>query len=355
MKYSGTMEGRARRWGQREGALPEASPTEEGHSFCPLCDLTFSLPWAGALKGPLRTLGSPFPTPAHHGRRFFLWKRAGRRCGRPRGRARASASGTHSGCVAPRVRTPRSPVPGLGLMIPPLQGMGEKRGARPCYLGTSPRPPPNPSRDTRGRVQTLPGSLRLRDQKQKNPGSRGAAESAERPKPGEGGEGCRLTSARCYRPRPVLGFRAGGRRVCPSGCPGNLATSGARGEPPPLRPGPGDPFPQHRDPRAPPAHFAKAKAAEPETKKLQHSSSPGLSARPEPPRALPRPQRQRARTGQEREAEWASLLPYAGQLEAGPPGPGTSRGSRTPPSAGTVPGPRHRTQVKSFPTSPAER
>ena len=61
MKYPAGQWRGARGAGPAGGSLPEASPTEEG-TFCPLCDLTFSLPWARKLsKGPLRTLDSPLP------------------------------------------------------------------------------------------------------------------------------------------------------------------------------------------------------------------------------------------------------------------------------------------------------
>lgn len=139
---------------------------------------------------------------------------------------------------------------------------------------------------------------------------------------------CALLPARA----PVLGSRAGGRRVCVSGCPGDPRLPGSPWRAPAFRPGPGDPLPQHRDPRAPPAHFAKAR----KRPSRRQRNSNLLHSRPlRPPQtlpgALPRPRRRRARTGRGREAGWASLLPYAGRLEtASDPGPGTSRGSRAP-------------------------
>ena len=97
-------------------------------------------------------------------------------------------------------------------------------------------------------------------------------------------------------------------------------------------PRPGDPLPQHRDPRAPPAHFAKAR----KRPSRRQRNSCLLHSRPlRPPQtlpgALPRPRRQRARTCREREAGWASPLPDADQLQAGSaPCPGTPSGSRAP-------------------------
>ena len=143
MKYPAGQWRGARGAGPAGGSLPEASPTEEGHSFCPLCDLTFSLPWARRLsKGPLRTLDSPFPTLAHHGVEVL--------CGKGLASVRAAAGRGASLSLpdpqrvrpAPRVRTPRSPVPGLGLVVPPLEGLGEKRGLDRVPGNPSPQPRP---------------------------------------------------------------------------------------------------------------------------------------------------------------------------------------------------------------------
>ena len=332
MKYPAGQWRGARGAGPAGGSLPEASPTEEG-TFCPLCDLTFSLPWARKLsKGPLRTLDSPLPTLAHRGVEVL--------CGKGLASVRAAAGRGASLSLpdpqrvrpAPRVRTPRSPVPGLGLAVPPSERSGEKRGQDRVPGNPSPPPRPNPQPGQAGGGTDFAQRSRVRDQSAQEPGGAGgAAELAERPKPGEGGEGmtanpCALLPARA----PVLGSRAGGRRVCVSGCPGDPRLPGSPWRAPALRPGPGDPLPQHRDPRAPPAHFAKAR----KRPSRRQRNSNLLHSRPlRPPQtlpgALPRPRRQRARTGRGREAGWASLLPYAGQLEAAsPPGPVTSRGSR---------------------------
>ena len=134
MKYPAGQWRGARGAGPAGGSLPEARPTEEG-TFCPLYDLTFSLPWARKLsKGPLRTLDSPLPTLAHRGVEVLCGKGlASVRAATGRG-ASLSLPDPQRVRPAPRVRTPRSPVPGLGLAVPPSERLGEKRG-QDCVPG----------------------------------------------------------------------------------------------------------------------------------------------------------------------------------------------------------------------------
>ena len=175
MKYPAGQWRGARGAGPAGGSLPEARPTEEG-TFCPLYDLTFSLPWARKLsKGPLRTLDSPLPTLAHRGVEV--------RCGKGMASVRAATGRGASLSLpdpqrvrpAPRVRTPRSPVPGLGLAVPPSERLGEKRG-QDCVPG-NPSPPPRPNPQpgqAGGGTDFAQRSPSPRPRAHRNPGAQGA-------------------------------------------------------------------------------------------------------------------------------------------------------------------------------------
>ena len=264
-----------------------------------------------------------------------MWRRAGQRAGGSGAGREPQPPGPTAGASRAASAHSWKSCARTGALGPALGEIGSKARARPCAWEPLAHAPPQPTARTSGwRSRLCRKGLRLRDQSAQQPGGAGgAAELAERPKPGEGGEGmsanpCALLPARA----PVLGSREGGRRVCVSGCPGDPRLPGSPWRAPAFRPGPGDPLPQHRDPRAPPAHFAKARKRPSRRQRNSNLLHSRLLRPPQTlPGALPRPRRRRARTGRGREAGWASLLPYAGQLEtASAPGPGTSRGSRAP-------------------------
>lgn len=139
---NGTKEG-ARAAQTRVGLRLGRSSKEEG-TFCPLGDLTFSLPWARKLStGPLRTLAAS--PPACRGLDALCGAEAERprgACGRWPGGARVSASRTHGGCVPSRkcalLEVPRQ---GQGLAVPPhLWRDPRKAGARQRAWGPSKTP-----------------------------------------------------------------------------------------------------------------------------------------------------------------------------------------------------------------------
>lgn len=137
---------------------------------------------------------------------------------------------------------------------------------------------------------------------------------------------------------------AGGACACLCAL-GTLPFPRARAELPPSA-GLGGPLPQHRDPRASPAHFAKARKRPSRRQRnscLLHSRA--LRLPQTLPGALPRPRRHRARTlGGKwgRAGESAPRREPPGGCPCSPPGD-TPRQPRPPPSARqTVPGPRHR-------------
>ena len=148
---------------------------EEG-TFCPLCDLAFSLLWARRLsKGPLRTLDSPLPTRAQRGVEAL--------CGEGLASVRAAAGRGASLSLpdpqpvrpAPRVRTPGSPAPGPGLSVPPLERSGAKRGLDLVPGNPSPTPRPNPQPGQAGGGLDFAEKVSVSETRaHSNPGAQGA-------------------------------------------------------------------------------------------------------------------------------------------------------------------------------------